>query len=81
MRVFSVNVWEKNPAGAKAYLARNDFDMELLYGSDELAAAYGVKGIPYICAIDGEGNIRFEEKGYSPELGEKLAVWAEALTN
>ncbi len=79
VRVFSVNVWEKTPAGAKAFLAKNDYAMELLYGNDELAAEYGVKGIPYICAIDKEGNIRFEEKGYSPELGEKLALWAEAL--
>ena len=79
VRVFSVNVWEKNPAGAKAYLQQNDYDMELLYGDNDLAAAYGVKGIPYICAIDGEGKIRFEEKGYSPELGEKLAAWTEIL--
>jgi cytochrome c biogenesis protein CcmG, thiol:disulfide interchange protein DsbE len=79
VRVFSVNVWEKTPAGARAFLLEHDYAMELLYGSDELAGEYGVKGIPYICAIDREGRIRFEEKGYSPELGEKLAIWAEAL--
>ena len=53
--------------------------MELLYGTDELARAYGVTGIPYICAIDGEGRIRFEQTGYSPDLEDKLAIWAEAL--
>ncbi len=79
VRVFSVNVWEKNPAGAKAFLKRNDYAMELLYGTDELARAYGVTGIPYICAIDGEGRIRFEQTGYSPDLEDKLAIWAEAL--
>ncbi len=79
VRVFSVNVWEQNPAGAKSYIQQNDYAMELLYGDNELASAYGVQGIPYICAIDGEGNIRFEEKGYSPELGEKLAAWVDIL--
>ncbi len=79
VRVFSVNVWEKTPAGALAFLQKHGYAMELLYGSNELADEYGVKGIPYICAIDREGRIRFEEKGYSPELGEKLAIWAEEL--
>ncbi len=79
VRVFSVNVWEQTPAGAAAYLARNGYAMELLYGDDALAKAYGVDGIPYICAIDRAGKIRFEEKGYSPELGGKIALWAAAL--
>ena len=80
VRVFSVNVWEQTPAGAAAFIKRNDYAMELLYGDDALAKAYGVEGIPYICAIDKAGKIRFEEKGYSPELGDKLALWAELLT-
>lgn len=80
LRVFSVNVWEQTPAGAAAFIDRNGYAMELLYGDDALAKAYGVDGIPYICAIDKQGRIRFEEKGYSPELAEKLEFWAEALS-
>jgi thiol-disulfide isomerase/thioredoxin len=80
VRVFSVNVWEQTPAGAAAFMAREGYAMELLYGDEALAKAYGVEGIPYICAIDKAGKIRFEEKGYSPELGDKLALWAETLT-
>jgi thiol-disulfide isomerase/thioredoxin len=80
VRVFSVNVWEQTPAGAAAFMARNDYAMELLYGDEALAKAYGIEGIPYICAIDKAGKLRFEEKGYSPELGDKLALWAEILT-
>jgi len=80
LRVFSVNVWEQTPAGAAAFIQREGYAMELLYGDDALAKAYGVDGIPYICAIDKQGRIRFEEKGYSPELAEKLEFWAEALS-
>jgi thiol-disulfide isomerase/thioredoxin len=79
VRVFSINVWEKIPLKARLFMEDNDYSMELLFGDNELTGAYGVKGIPYICAIDPEGVIRFEESGYSPELGDKLAIWAEEL--
>ena len=79
VRVFSVNVWENTPAGAADFITSNEYAMELLFGSNELASAYGVKGIPYICAIDSEGNIRFEEIGFSDALGEKLGWWVEEL--
>ncbi|MDP6669969.1 MAG: hypothetical protein QF492_08715, partial [Candidatus Krumholzibacteria bacterium] len=64
---------------ARLFMEDNDYSMELLFGDNELTGAYGVKGIPYICAIDPKGVIRFEESGYSPELGDKLAIWAEEL--
>jgi len=54
--------------------------MELVFGNNDLAAAYGVEGIPYICAIDAEGNVRFEEIGFSDALGEKLGWWVEELS-
>ena len=79
VRVFSVNVWEDNPDGARKYITDNDYAMELVFGNNDLAAAYGVEGIPYICAIDGEGNVRYEEIGFSNALGEKLAVWVQDL--
>lgn len=81
VRVFSVNVWENNPDGAAEFITSNDYAMELVYGSNDLASAYGVEGIPYICAIDAEGNIRFEEFGFSDALGEKLEWWAEDLAH
>jgi len=80
VRVFSVNVWENNPDGARSYISTNDYAMELVFGNNDLAAAYGVEGIPYICAIDAEGNVRFEEIGFSDALGEKLGWWVEELS-
>ncbi len=79
VRVFSVNVWENNPAGAADFIVTNEYAMELVYGSNDLATAYGVEGIPYICAIDAEGIIRFEEVGFSDALGEKLGWWVADL--
>ncbi len=79
VRVFSINVWEPTPLMAKKYMVDNDYAMTLLYGNDDLVQAYGIQGIPYICAIDAEGNIRFEEKGYEEGLREKLRWWVEDL--
>jgi thiol-disulfide isomerase/thioredoxin len=81
VRVFSVNVWENAPEKAKAFMADNDYRMELVFGNKALTEAYGITGIPYICAVDKQGNIRFEAKGYSDALEEDLVWWTEDLLN
>ncbi|MFH1374637.1 MAG: redoxin family protein [bacterium] len=79
VRVFSVNVWEKGKAMSKEFMAENGYDMTLLYGTNDLATAYGINGIPYLCVIDKNGSIRYEESGYSDGLLENLIWWTEAL--
>lgn len=79
VQVFSVNVWENNPDAARKFIADQGYAMTLVFGDSELASAYGVEGIPYICAIDKEGNIRYDEIGVSPALSENLGIWAEDL--
>jgi thiol-disulfide isomerase/thioredoxin len=79
VRVFSINVWEPNPIRAKQYMVEHDYAMTLLFGNEGVAESYEIKGIPYICAIDAAGNIRYEEKGYTEGLGEKLSWWVQDL--
>jgi len=79
VRVFSINVWEPAPLKAKLFLVEHDYPMVLLFGNDDVVTAYGIEGIPYICAIDAAGNIRFEEKGYEEGLDEKLDWWVKDL--
>ena len=81
VRVFSVNVWEKNQDTVDEFMKINNYSMELLYGNNELAQAYEVSGIPYICLIDKNGNIVYEEKGYNRELIKTIDWWMEALTS
>ncbi len=80
VRVFSVNTWENNPAKAANFMSEKGYAMELVYGNNDVAKAYGISGIPYICVIDREGNIRFEAKGYNDTLEEELIWWTEYLT-
>jgi len=79
IRVFSVNVWDNGGKTAKKFIEDNGYAMELLYGDDQTPKDYGITGIPYICAIDKKGVIRYEEKGFSETLPEALDAWCEEL--
>jgi thiol-disulfide isomerase/thioredoxin len=80
VRVFSINTWEHGPQQKpRIFFAKTGYAMELLLSGDDVAKAYGVNGIPYICAIDKSGKIRYEEHGYTPELKQKLPLWVNDL--
>lgn len=77
--VFSVDIWEKGKKKPAQYLKEHDYAMTLLYGNDDLAKEFGVRGIPFLCVIDQDGHIRYKETGYSESLGENLVYWTEDL--
>ncbi|MCK5127347.1 MAG: TlpA family protein disulfide reductase [candidate division Zixibacteria bacterium] len=81
VKVFSVNVWESSPNKAVPlnFMKDNEYAMTLIYGTKEVAQSYGVQGIPFICVIDKEGNIRYSESGFSENLEENLVWWTEDL--
>lgn len=79
IQVFSINIFEQEPEKAKTYFAENSYQMRLLFGNDEVADAYGVNSIPYICVIDKDGKIAYEQNGFSYDLEEKLSAWVDNL--
>ncbi len=79
VKVFSVNVWEQGKRKPKKFMEENNYAMILLYGNNDIAQAFGVQGIPHLCVIDADGNIRYEESGYSENLLENLIWWTEDL--
>jgi len=79
VKVFSINVWERDPSLVAPFMADNNYSMTLLYGYNDLSKEYGFSGIPYLCVIDKEGNICYEETGFTPELSENLSFWTEDL--
>ncbi|MBU0983788.1 MAG: TlpA family protein disulfide reductase [candidate division Zixibacteria bacterium] len=81
VKVFSINVWERGRGNPEQFMIDNDYSMILLYGTDEIAEAYGVKGIPFLCVIDQDGNIRYKEnQGFHEGLKENLLWWTEDLS-
>lgn len=79
--VLSINVWEQNSVSATKFMEENGYGMTLLFGDQQTASDYGVRGIPYLCVIDQDGIIRYEHPGYSDGLGEDLVWWTEDLLN
>ena len=79
VKVYSVNVMDNDYDRAIAYFRDNEFAMEYLEGTDSLAAEYGVEAIPHIVVIDKQGNIAWEQVGFSFDLEEKLSFWADYL--
>jgi thiol-disulfide isomerase/thioredoxin len=79
VKVFSVNVMESDVDKAKAYFQENNYAMTYLEGNSDVASAYGVRGIPHIVIIDKQGNIAWEQVGFSYDLEEKLSIWAQHL--
>lgn len=79
IEVFSINTWERQPENARKMFAEKKYSMTLLMNGDETGKAYGLQGIPYICVIDKTGKIRYEMKGFSPELEQNLTYWVQDL--
>ena len=79
VKVFSINVWERDPAGAKALMQARDFQMTYLAGDREASSRFGFDGIPYICVIDQEGNLAWDHAGYSDDLADILSFWVQEL--
>lgn len=79
VKVFSINIWEREVDKVAPFYKEMNYAMTLLYAPNTLSKDYGFEGIPYICVIDKNGNIRFEETGFSEELSERLTFWVEDL--
>ncbi len=77
--IFSVNVREKGRRKPIEYMKEQGYQWGLLYGTDEMREAYGVRGIPHLMVIDKEGVIRFEEIGFSDGLLDNLIWWTSDL--
>jgi hypothetical protein len=77
--VFGVDTWEKGPADiAKKYMDQQKYTYGLLLKGDDLAAAYGVPGIPTIVLIGPDGKILFTSVGFQDKEEEHLAGLIDA---
>lgn len=63
--VLGINAWESgDPA---AYMKDNGFTYGLLLQADQVAADYGVTGIPAFFIVGADGKLLFTGVGYSPD--------------
>lgn len=53
----------------------------IFVGSNDLAKAYGVTGIPKTIFVDKKGNIRKTQVGFAPELESQFDALVDSLLN
>jgi thiol-disulfide isomerase/thioredoxin len=70
VRVIGVNAYERDPSNKKAaaYMKQQGFSYDLVLNGDEVAAQYGIEGIPTILLIDQKGVVRKVQVGYDTQL-------------
>lgn len=60
----------------RSYVAEQGIDYPVIHDTQgELAARYGVRGVPASFIVDPEGGIRFVEVGYTTEPGLRARLW------
>ncbi|NUO19047.1 redoxin family protein [bacterium] len=80
VEVFGVNVWERSgTAGVGPFIEKNGYTFPILFGPNELAEKYGVRGIPTMFVIDKSGKIAHRHVGYNPQIGQILKAQTEEL--
>ncbi len=74
--VLSVAMDEASAEEILAYMKDKDVDYPVLHDPDyRIARQYAIRGVPSSFIVDGEGNIRFVESGYTSSLGLRMRLW------
>ena len=64
----------------RRYLDKNELNFKVINDdSGEITTAWGVRGVPMTFFVDGKGNIRFTEMGYTTTLGLWIRGWLTGL--
>lgn len=74
--VISISIDQTPPEQLRAYLAEQDIRYPVIHDpAGNLADAWGVRGVPASFIVDGQGEIRFAEVGYTTEPGLRARLW------
>ncbi|WP_297527522.1 protein disulfide oxidoreductase [Thiohalobacter sp.] len=74
--VITIALEDTPPAQFKRFLAERELAYPVIRDPEgELAARYGVRGVPASFVVDADGNIRFTTIGYTTEAGLRLRMW------
>ena len=77
-QVYGVNVWQREKTDdqkksvVSKFIQDSGYHFPILYGTSELASAYGVQGIPTLVVIDKTGKLAYRHVGYDPTIPEEL---------
>ncbi len=74
--VITVAMQSGNAAEVSQYLLEHSLHFPVIIDEEgDLARRYGVVGVPASFVIDGLGDIRFSEVGYTTGMGLRVRLW------
>lgn len=75
-QVLSVATFAENKQDILQYLKDENINMPVIFDeNNEWAKLYNVTAVPTSFIIDGKGNVRFVEKGFTTSIGLRLRLW------
>ncbi|RQV95679.1 TlpA family protein disulfide reductase, partial [bacterium] len=78
--VYGVNVWERGGTGkVKPFIEKSGYTFPILLAANDVAAQYGVTGIPTMFVIDKEGRVAYKHIGYNPQIVSMLTAQVKEL--
>ena len=74
--VISIATFSENKQAVVKYIKDEKIDFSVVFDdNNEWAKLYNVTAIPTIFIVDGKGNIRFVERGFTSNIGLRLRLW------
>jgi len=74
--VITVASWSEDAAAVQSYFDSAKLRLTTINDPEAtLAGLYGVNGVPSFFVLDGDGQIRFIERGYTTSIGLRLRLW------
>lgn len=79
-RVVGVALQSGDAGEVASYLKTAAFSLDTVLDEDGSAGKrYGLRGVPTLFILDGQGKIRFSTSGYTSEAGLRLRLWLAGL--
>ncbi|MCB9357697.1 MAG: redoxin domain-containing protein [Calditrichaeota bacterium] len=80
VEVYGINVWERGGTDkVEPFIKNAGYTFPILFGTSELAEAYGVRGIPTMFVIGKDGKIAHRHVGYNPQIVQMLTAQTAEL--
>ncbi|QKT03060.1 protein disulfide oxidoreductase [Ectothiorhodospiraceae bacterium 2226] len=78
--VLTVAMQSGDAAEVRAFMAERGIDYPVVVDPQgRIAARYGIRGVPASFVVDGAGDIRFTEIGYTTSWGLRARLWWAGL--
>jgi len=78
--VITVSLDTASPDEVQVYLDKQGLQFPVLHDPDgSIGSQYGVPGVPASFVVDGAGQIRFTEVGYTTGWGLRLRLWLAGI--